>query len=78
MIILYIRKKYLQMENKKEKLEGIEIKDDAKLIEEGYITIIAGPCAIESWEQLDAIAKVVKNLGLSFIRGGAYKPRTSP
>jgi len=66
------------MENKKEKLEGIEIKDDAKLIEEGYITIIAGPCAIESWEQLDAIAKVVKNLGLSFMRGGAYKPRTSP
>lgn len=66
------------MENKKEKLVGIEIKDDAKLIEEGYITIIAGPCAIESLEQLDAIAKVVKNLGLSFMRGGAYKPRTSP
>ncbi len=66
------------MENKKEKLERIKDKDTVKLIEEGYITVIAGPCAIESWEQLDAIAKVVKDLGLSFIRGGAYKPRTSP
>jgi len=66
------------MENKKEKLERVKDKDTAKLIEEGYFTIIAGPCAIESWEQLDAIAKVVKDLGLSFMRGGAYKPRTSP
>ena len=66
------------MENKKEKLEGIKDKDTAKLIEEGYITIIAGPCAIESWEQLDATAKIVKDLGLLFMRGGAYKPRTSP
>ncbi|GAH02130.1 unnamed protein product, partial [marine sediment metagenome] len=47
------------MENKKEKLERIKDKDTVKLIEEGYITVIAGPCAIESWEQLDAIAKVV-------------------
>ena len=66
------------MENKKEKSKRVENKSDLKLIKEGYITVIAGPCAIESWEQLDTIARVVKDLGLSFLRGGAYKPRTSP
>jgi 3-deoxy-7-phosphoheptulonate synthase len=64
------------MENKKDKQK--KAGDSIKLIEEGYITVIAGPCAIESWDQLDTIAKVVKDLGLSFLRGGAYKPRTSP
>jgi 3-deoxy-7-phosphoheptulonate synthase len=64
------------MEDKKE--EQKKVGDSVKLIEDGYITIIAGPCAIESWDQLDAIAKVVKDLGLLFLRGGAYKPRTSP
>jgi len=49
-----------------------------KLIEKGFFTIIAGPCAIESLSQLDAIARIVKESGLTFIRGGAYKPRTSP
>ncbi len=49
-----------------------------KLIKKGYITIIAGPCAIESWEQMEAVAQVVKDCGLSFMRGGAFKPRTSP
>ena len=48
------------------------------LIKKGHITIIAGPCAIESWEQLDQTARVVSQLGLSYLRGGAYKPRTSP
>lgn len=64
------------MKDKKEK--QIKVSDNTKLIEDGYITVIVGPCAIESWDQLDAIAKVVKDLGLSFLRGGAYKPRTSP
>ncbi|MDD5622517.1 MAG: 3-deoxy-7-phosphoheptulonate synthase [Actinomycetota bacterium] len=64
------------MEDKKEKQK--KASNNIKLIKDGYITVIAGPCAIESWDQLDAIAKVVKDLGLSFLRGGAYKPRTSP
>lgn len=55
------------------------VKDkNIRLIEEGYITVIAGPCAIESREQLDIIAGIVKESGLSFLRAGAYKPRTSP
>lgn len=51
---------------------------DIRLIEDGYVTVIAGPCAIESREQLDTIAKIVKESGLNFLRAGAYKPRTSP
>lgn len=44
----------------------------------GNITIIAGPCSVESEEQIISIAKDVKKAGASFLRGGAYKPRTSP
>ncbi|MEO5358145.1 MAG: 3-deoxy-7-phosphoheptulonate synthase [Nitrospirae bacterium YQR-1] len=44
----------------------------------GFIPVIAGPCAIESREILLSIAEKVKEAGASFIRGGAYKPRTSP
>lgn len=40
--------------------------------------IIGGPCAIESYEQLLDIAQFMKNIGVKVLRGGAYKPRTSP
>lgn len=42
------------------------------------LSIIAGPCSVESEEQIVEIAKNVKSGGASFLRGGAYKPRTSP
>jgi 3-deoxy-7-phosphoheptulonate synthase len=42
------------------------------------IVVIAGPCAVESEAQLMTIAKSVKEMGATFLRGGAYKPRTSP
>ncbi|MCX6189852.1 MAG: 3-deoxy-7-phosphoheptulonate synthase [Bacteroidetes bacterium] len=42
------------------------------------INIIAGPCAVESEEQIFTIAEVLHKNGVKFIRGGAYKPRTSP
>jgi len=42
------------------------------------IIIIAGPCAVESAEQVDIIAKSVKESGAKMFRAGAYKPRTSP
>ena len=42
------------------------------------ITVIAGPCSVESEEQIVEIAKEVKELGANFLRGGAFKPRTSP
>ncbi len=44
----------------------------------GHVGMIAGPCAIESAERLDEIAGAVKAAGATVLRGGAYKPRTSP
>ncbi len=44
----------------------------------GTVTVMAGPCAIESKEQLLQTAEAVKKAGATFLRGGAYKPRTSP
>lgn len=42
------------------------------------VVVAAGPCAVESWEQLETDAKEVKRAGALLLRGGAYKPRTSP
>jgi len=44
----------------------------------GWLGMIAGPCAIESFEVLDGIAGAVKAAGANILRGGAFKPRTSP
>lgn len=41
-------------------------------------TIIAGPCSVENMEQINSLAIKVRNLGAHILRGGAYKPRTSP
>lgn len=40
--------------------------------------IMAGPCAVESYEQLRTVGEVLNQLGISCLRGGAFKPRTSP
>ena len=42
------------------------------------LTVIAGPCSVESEEQIVGIAKAVKAAGATILRGGAFKPRTSP
>ena len=42
------------------------------------LTVIAGPCAVESREQLLTTAAAVKEAGADMLRGGAFKPRTSP
>jgi len=52
-------------------IRGIRIGD-------GSPVVMAGPCAVESREQLLETAQLVKEGGAQFIRGGAYKPRTSP
>ncbi len=44
----------------------------------GNLTLMAGPCSVESEEQVVAIAKAVKASGATLLRGGAFKPRTSP
>ena len=44
----------------------------------GHFQIIAGPCSVESEEQISAVAQAVKASGAGMLRGGAFKPRTSP
>ncbi len=41
-------------------------------------TIIAGPCSVESEDQISHLGSLIAQLGLKFLRGGSYKPRTSP
>jgi len=51
---------------------------DGRKVGGDSFTLIAGPCAVESREQTLATARIVRDAGASFLRGGAYKPRTSP
>ncbi|MFP6751610.1 MAG: 3-deoxy-7-phosphoheptulonate synthase [Pirellulaceae bacterium] len=44
----------------------------------GHLGMIAGPCAVEEEERMDAIAAAIKQSGANLLRGGAYKPRSSP
>lgn len=67
------------------KLAGRQFKPENTVIEVGgesiggeKLSVMAGPCAVESREQLMESAWIVKNAGAGFLRGGAYKPRTSP
>jgi 3-deoxy-7-phosphoheptulonate synthase len=67
------------------KLVSREVKADDTVIDVGgvplggrAIVVMAGPCSVESREQLLAAAHAVKAAGARFLRGGAFKPRTSP
>lgn len=67
------------------KLVSREFKPKDTLVEVGEVTIggpdlvvIAGPCSVESYEQTLGIAQRVKAAGANILRGGAFKPRTSP
>ncbi|HWT82483.1 MAG TPA: 3-deoxy-7-phosphoheptulonate synthase, partial [Candidatus Methylomirabilis sp.] len=42
------------------------------------LVVVAGPCTVENHGQLQEVAKLVKQAGASMLRGGAFKPRTSP
>jgi 3-deoxy-7-phosphoheptulonate synthase len=55
-----------------------EIRVNGSIIGNRTLTIIAGPCSVESREQILAIAQQLSSLGVRFLRGGAFKPRTSP
>lgn len=44
----------------------------------GPPVVIAGPCAVESWQQTLELALIARNCGAEMLRGGAFKPRTSP
>lgn len=52
-------------------VQGVKIGGEHK-------AVIAGPCSVESWDQILAAAEAVKEAGAHILRGGAFKPRTSP
>lgn len=58
--------------------ENTQIKIGDAVFGDGTMPVIAGPCAVESLEQVLAIARSVKKSGAKLFRGGAFKPRTSP
>lgn len=67
------------------KLVGREFKPENTIVDVGGVTfggneiqIIAGPCSVESREQILEVAEVVRRSGAKLLRGGAFKPRTSP
>lgn len=68
------------------KLASAQIKDGARTVVEvdgrriggSHFTVIAGPCTVESREVLLDTARLVRDAGAGLLRGGAYKPRTSP
>lgn len=60
------------------KKENTEIIVDDTIIGGNEIIVMAGPCSVESEEQIMAIAEIVAASGAKILRGGAFKPRTSP
>ncbi|KAB3533155.1 3-deoxy-7-phosphoheptulonate synthase [Alkaliphilus serpentinus] len=68
----------LRLIKKKDKNDFKEVKIKDVIIGGQATTIIAGPCAIEGEEQILRIAETVKAMGGNILRGGAFKPRTSP
>ncbi|HTU27594.1 MAG TPA: 3-deoxy-7-phosphoheptulonate synthase, partial [Pirellulales bacterium] len=67
------------------KVASLEVKAEPTVVRTGSLTVgngtigvIAGPCSVESEAQIMAAAKAVKAAGASGLRGGAFKPRTSP
>jgi 3-deoxy-7-phosphoheptulonate synthase len=58
--------------------ENSEIHVGDEVVGGRELAIIAGPCSVENWDQLIRTARAVKDAGAKFLRGGAFKPRTSP
>jgi 3-deoxy-7-phosphoheptulonate synthase len=72
-----VKKPYILSSNEWKK-EPTQVKVKDVEIGSNKIVVAAGPCAVESEEQIITTAKAVKRAGASLLRGGAYKPRTSP
>ncbi|MEM3515873.1 MAG: 3-deoxy-7-phosphoheptulonate synthase [Saccharolobus sp.] len=72
-----VKKPFILSSNEWKK-EPTQVKVKDVEIGSNKIVVAAGPCAVESEEQVITTAKAVKRAGASLLRGGAYKPRTSP
>ncbi|MBQ2824504.1 MAG: 3-deoxy-7-phosphoheptulonate synthase [Oscillospiraceae bacterium] len=64
--------------NRKMHPEDSIINVAGKMVGEGMFHVIAGPCSVESEEQIIEVARDVQKSGATMLRGGAFKPRTSP
>lgn len=67
-----------KLASKEFKKEATIIKVASNFIGDGSLQIMAGPCAVEGRDKFIEIAKLVKDAGATMLRGGAFKPRTSP
>lgn len=70
-------KKHLLVSRKKKKEDTIIHLGDTT-VGDGKPVMIAGPCSVESYEQVRTVAAALKEAGITVMRGGAFKPRTSP
>ncbi|MBE7344141.1 bifunctional 3-deoxy-7-phosphoheptulonate synthase/chorismate mutase [Staphylococcus haemolyticus] len=70
--------KHLYVSRKLKPEDTIVKFDNGGIIGDGNKSFVFGPCSVESQEQVDAVAKDLQARGEKFIRGGAFKPRTSP
>ncbi|WP_339163119.1 bifunctional 3-deoxy-7-phosphoheptulonate synthase/chorismate mutase [Siminovitchia sp. FSL W7-1587] len=64
--------------SRKKKADDTIVEVNGEKIGDGQTYFIMGPCAVESYDQVKAVGKALKNNGLKLLRGGAFKPRTSP
>ena len=70
--------KHLYVSRKLKPEDTIVKFDNGGIIGDGNKSFVFGPCSVESQEQVDAVASDLQAKGEKFIRGGAFKPRTSP
>jgi 3-deoxy-7-phosphoheptulonate synthase len=75
--VLVITKPY-KLVAREAKPNGTQINVRGAIVGGGEIAVMAGPCTVESEQQLMQIAEMVAETGAKFLRGGAYKPSTSP
>ncbi|MCP1312563.1 bifunctional 3-deoxy-7-phosphoheptulonate synthase/chorismate mutase [Paenibacillus tyrfis] len=71
-------KKQLLVSRKKQKEDTVVTLGDDVKVGGGSPVLIAGPCSVESYDQTRTVAAALKQAGITVLRGGAFKPRTSP
>ena len=69
---------FIKMCDRRSHPEAVAVEAGGVKIGAGHFAMIAGPCSVESEEQIISVAKAVKAAGAQLLRGGAFKPRTSP
>ncbi len=75
--VIRVQKRY-KMTSRESRPQGTIVDAGGVKIGGGQFVLMAGPCSVESAEQLLSTARAVKAAGATILRGGAYKPRTSP